>query len=168
MHDKRGLCPLLFLNLFSNIHIFYEMKKLFFLLLIGLFAFLGKSNGQTVGYSGLSSDTLTNADTAYVNVASGSIVANGLTSIQAVLVRINGTLAGNVTLQGLNAASTWETVKIDSSFGGANPATLSNTATYVYTWPISLVAYSKYRLQVITSGTVNARYGVAWLYRSQR
>lgn len=93
-----------------------------------------------------STDTLSNADATYISFGT---LADGAKSVQAVLTRLSGALAGKVYLEANNDKANW--VTIDSSAALTDGA----TATHLFTCAGNGL-YLQYRLKFVTTGTVSA------------
>lgn len=92
-------------------------------------------------------DTLTNADTT----SSVTLTVTGKKStvaFHADVTKITGTVAGTFTVYGGDASGNWAIL---------NTQTVTNTAgTVVYFYQVDYAAWTKYKVEVITSGTCTA------------
>lgn len=134
------------------------MKKLFFLA-VTLLALsfvsqhLNPVHAQIVrtlsgkSTAGAAKSSLTNADTAYFNLAG----ENTIVSTQATVTKTSGTVAGDIILQGSDDNSNWDAITTQ---------TLSDQATnYKVFSPhnsVGKLQYAYYRIRVRTSGTCAA------------
>lgn len=158
------------------------MKKTLFLSLmtIALFAMpaVFKSNeakGQltTVLTPIAANDTLTNTDTAWVYVTTNSTASKTFSSTASVtdnisrsvtvrVVKVSGTVAGSVTVQGSNDATNWETV--------GSALTLTDVADQVKTVELRSLSnnliFKYYRALFLCSGTNVHIPSVYYLRRS--
>lgn len=100
----------------------------------------------------LTSDTCTNSATTYV----GLPVLNWYqtVSIQVVVTKISGTVAGTVTVQGSVDGTNYVTVS--SSFSTAQTLSPSNQATNTKLFTITGSPYKYYRLSYTGTGTMSA------------
>ncbi|KAA2245498.1 hypothetical protein F0L74_05945 [Chitinophaga agrisoli] len=100
------------------------------------------------------SDTLTNADTAYLSFNS---IGSHLKSIQVSVDKISGTVAGSVFIQATVDGFNWDSV--------TDTLTLANQANNKRTWFFTNTYYNSYRARSITSGTMQAKINAALLRR---
>lgn len=127
------------------------MKNLLLLLVVALFASFGVNSQTAMTVS----DTITNTGTEYATLqvkSSGSII-----SIQAVVTKLSGTVAGTVILQASNDGLNYVTI-------GSDTLTLSNVTTNSYLFTVSNHPYIYYRLKATGSGTMSATLK-GWLVR---
>lgn len=122
------------------------------LILLFALSFIGMSLGQGVVTSmksnyGLISDTATNTGTAYVELAITKTWSK--ISVQAVVTKISGTVAGNVLLQASLDGVNYKDISTD---------TLSNSdqTTNTKIWIVEGSPYAYYRLLLTGSGTMAA------------
>lgn len=102
-------------------------------------------------------DTLSNTDTTFYTVAvSGKKHA---ISFQVDVLKISGTVAGSLRLEGSVNGTTYETALVVS-------AVTVNDASANYVIKLTNNAYKKYRLAVVSSGTNTASNRLYLLYRS--
>lgn len=124
------------------------MKKLLFVLSIATFFFTEKSSAQTSpmlsSYS-LQLDTVTNTATNYLYIASTNSQVN--LSVQPVVTKISGTIAGTYYLQGSLDGINYLSVLGDS-------ATATNVATNTKIWFLATKNYKYYRLAYTGTGTM--------------
>lgn len=108
-------------------------------------------------------DTITNTATNSVSIQ----VQNWYQSltIQANLVKISGTQAGTLTLQGSNDGVNYVTVPIayiktnaytPGVYGGSATATATNVATQTFSWTIKNSPYEYYAVSWTGSGTMSS------------
>lgn len=125
------------------------MKKIMFLAMILLSVASFSQNLVTSLKSNYNkfSDTATNSGTAYVDLQLAKVY--GQISVQAVVTKISGTVAGNVLLQGSLDGTNFKDISTD---------TLSNTdvTTNTKIWVVDNNPYSYYRLLLTGSGTMSA------------
>ena len=119
------------------------MKKLI-LLLVVLFAGLGLSAQTNFTNSG---DTITNSGTVS---ATAEIKNAGGVSIQAVVTKISGTVAGTAVLQGSLDGSTYYTFAADT-------LTLSDVSSQTLIWNVAENYYINYKVLFTESGTMSAK-----------
>ena len=119
------------------------MKKLI-LLLVVLFAGLGLSAQTNFTNSG---DTITNSGTVS---ATAEIKNAGGVSIQAVVTKISGTVAGTAVLQGSLDGSTYYTFAADT-------LTLSDVSSQTLIWNVAENYYINYKVLFTGSGTMSAK-----------
>ena len=119
------------------------MKKLI-LLLVVLFAGLGLSAQTNFTNSG---DTITNSGTVS---ATAEIKNAGGVSIQAVVTKISGTVAGTAVLQGSLDGSTYYTFAADT-------LTLSDVSSQTLIWNVAENYYVNYKVLFTGSGTMSAK-----------
>lgn len=129
------------------------MKKII-ILLFALVAFATASEGQVVAST---ADTLTNTDTANI-VKMTNQDAFVCYSMQAVVNKISGTLAGTVQLEGSNDGTNY--VETGDSL------TLVDGAVFSGLINISTKQYKYFRAKVYQSGTVVAEIRIYWYYKN--
>jgi hypothetical protein len=100
----------------------------------------------------LSSDTITNAGSGYVGLTVTQTYNR--ISIQAVVTKISGTVAGTVTVQGSVDGTNYVTV--NSSYITSTTHTATNVATSTKMFVITGSPYKYYRLSYTGSGTMSA------------
>lgn len=100
----------------------------------------------------LTSDTATNSGTTYVGITTTNSYST--VTIQAVVTKISGTVAGTVTLQGSDDGTNYVTVS--SSFATSTTHTATNVATSTKHFIITGNPYKYYRLSYTGSGTMSA------------
>lgn len=112
------------------------------------------SGNTTAGYL----DTLVNTDTTvYIMNITG---AKNVISFQVDVLKISGTVAGSIRLEGSVNGLTWETALVTS-------ATTITDASANYVVKLTNNAYRKYRLTVVGSGTNNFSNRLYLMYRKQ-
>jgi len=119
------------------------MKKLI-LLLVVLFAGLGLSAQTNFTNSG---DTITNSGTVS---ATAEIKNAGGVSVQAVVTKISGTVAGTAVLQGSLDGTTYYTFAADT-------LTLSDVSSQTLIWNVAENYYVNYKVLFTGSGTMSAK-----------
>lgn len=130
------------------------MKKFIFILL-AFVAFATVSEAQVVDAG--AADTLTNADTGTFEKKTNQD-AYLCYSIQPVINRLSGTLAGTIVLYGSNN----DTVYVSTG----DTITLTNTATFsTMIYPVDK-QFKYYQVRFVTSGTVSARCRVLFYYKN--
>jgi len=99
------------------------------------------------GTSGASKTTNTNTDTSYhrSDLAGQTNNFANLT-IQAVVTKTSGTVAGSAILYASLDNSNWTAI-------GSDTLTLANQATNFHLWHVTSSLYRYYRITVLTSGT---------------
>lgn len=100
----------------------------------------------------LSTDTVTNSGSGYVGITVNNYYPS--MTIQAIVTKISGTVAGTVTLQGSNDASNYVTVS--SNYASATTHTATDVATSTKHFVITGSPYKYYRLSYTGSGTMAA------------
>ncbi len=112
-------------------------------------------NAQKLGYSTIiqSKDTATNADTVAINLFD---VGSHLTSVQVTVIKVSGTVAGKVYLQGSNNNVNW--ITLDSL---TNSDQLYNTKAFIF----SNTSYNSYRSLYNSTGTQRSVLQVAYVNR---
>lgn len=101
---------------------------------------------------GSTSDTITNTATGYVGYTVSGYYRK--LSIQCIVTKISGTVAGTVTLQGSNDGTNYVTVS--SSYADATSLSCTNQATNKKLFTITGSPYKYYRLSYTGSGTMSA------------
>lgn len=101
-----------------------------------------------------SGDTLSNTDTLDVYYKVRGEYAT--ISIQCKIVKVSGTVAGTVTLQGSVDGTNYETVDTMTMITDAVTYTATNVATQTKTFIIDHNPYLYYKLRYIGSGTMAA------------
>lgn len=101
---------------------------------------------------GSTSDTIVNTATGYVGLTVNNYYKE--VSIQTVITKISGTVAGTVTLQGSNDGTNYVTVS--TSYSDAQTHTATNVATSSKLFTITGSPYKYYRLSYTGSGTMSA------------
>lgn len=124
------------------------MKKLMAVLLIAVFAFIAPSAQAQSSVLIVSTDTLSNTDTAYISLpqATGGYYAVG---IQAVVSKVSGTVAGTAIIQGSLDGTNYVDI-------GTDTLTFTNVTTNTKVWAITPSVYQYHRVKFISSGTVVA------------
>lgn len=124
------------------------MKKFILFALFGMLAFAcnAQVTNMVSGY-GNPTDTVTNAGSNYVYITSPNPWQN--ISVQPVITKISGTVAGTYYLQGSLDNTNWVSVVGDS-------ATATNVTTNTRIWKESTKAYKYYRIGYTGSGTMAA------------
>jgi hypothetical protein len=113
-------------------------------------------------------DTLTNTDTAWVYISAGlgssssSLIESNAISVEALVTKISGTVAGTVALEGNIDGTNWKAI------GSADALTNTATQLFVYNLRNSTghLQYRQYRLVFITSGTNSVIPKAYYLRRS--
>lgn len=127
------------------------MKSLLSFLIV--FAFLGTTSvfAQTKSMTG-NGAIVTNTAT----VACSLTVANpyNTITIQAVVAKTSGTIAGTVTLQGSVDGVNYETVPVSLVAGGASTYTATDLATQAKSFVITGSPFLYYKLSYTGSGTM--------------
>lgn len=100
----------------------------------------------------LTSDTCTNAGTTYVGLTVNNYYET--VTIQAVVTKISGTVAGTVTVQGSNDGTNFVTV--DSDYITSSTLSPTNQTTNTKIFIITGSPYKYYRLSYTGSGTMSA------------
>jgi hypothetical protein len=120
------------------------MKRLIllFALVLNVGAYAQRTPIEMVGTA-----TLTNADTVYLTKTVKGTYEN--VSLQVVVSKLSGTVAGTAQLQGSQDGVNY----IDLGLGDL---TLTDVTTNTKVWPLTNSNYYYYRIEVITSGTVSA------------
>jgi hypothetical protein len=113
------------------------MKKLLILLVITIASLSVQAQSKITS----AKDTNTNATTTYITYTS---LPSKIKSVQYVVTKISGTVAGSATLQG----------SIDGvNFTGIDTLTLSDQATNTRFYTFPATTYYAYRVKFTTSGT---------------
>lgn len=120
------------------------MKTLLFVLALICSLFV---SAQGYDYEMAGSDTITNSAT--VNVTQTLASPYDVASFQAVVTKVDGTVAGTVLLQGSNDGTNYVDISTDT-------LTLTDVATQSYLWSVTDAPYKYYRLKGTGSGTMNA------------
>ncbi|MCZ2222999.1 MAG: hypothetical protein LC122_05150 [Chitinophagales bacterium] len=130
------------------------MKKLFLMAALSL-AVCSMVNAQKLGYSTIiqSKDTATNADTVVINLFDAG---SHLKSVQITVIKVSGTVAGKVYLQGSNNNVNW--ITLDSL---TNSDQLYNTKAFIF----SNTSYNSYRFLYNSTGTQRSVLQVAYVNR---
>ena len=117
-------------------------------LLIAVFAFIAPSAQAQSSVLIVSTDTLSNTDTAYISLpqATGGYYAVG---IQAVVSKVSGTVAGTAIIQGSLDGTNYVDI-------GTDTLTFTNVTTNTKVWAITPSVYQYHRVKFISSGTVVA------------
>jgi hypothetical protein len=137
--------------IFANFKLFIIMKKLLFLILLGLSA-SAQSTWPTIQPNKLSnllsyighpvSDTITNSTAEYQY---GKVVGtNQAITVSVLLTKGTGTPAGTLYFQGSLDGTVWKTISSDA---------LTNTTTQELVYNQDPVYYTYYRVYVAASGT---------------
>lgn len=128
------------------------MKKFLSLLFcIGLlFSFFG-ANAQSSAMTG-NGVTITNTGTSACSLK----VANPYhtVTVQAVMTKTSGTLAGTLTLQGSVDGTSWETVPTSLVAGAASTYTVTDVASQAKTFVITGTPFLYYKLSWTGTGTM--------------
>lgn len=137
-----------------NLKIKLKMKKILITLLLTPLLSFGGINTMLSDISAVS-DTVTNTGTAYVQLEVEGVYQQ--VSIQAIVTKISGTVAGTVILY----------ASIDgTNFNAIGTDTLTNTdvTTNTKVWVTSNTPYKYYRITATGSGTMAAQLtGKVWL-----
>ena len=131
------------------------MKKLIF---AAAFVFAAvAANAQVVDMKSTSSkatDTVTNTGSEVLTAQVNGYQAD--VTIQAVVTKVSGTVAGTVVLQGSVDGSNYVTLTTTALPGGNDTCTLTNTATQSFNYAVGQSKYLYYRVRVTGSGTMVA------------
>lgn len=122
------------------------MKKLFFILVLGLIAMF--SQAQVVGsFVSFVNDTTTNTETVYMAVATPKVILGNHTAV----IELSGTNAsGTATVSASLQVSDDNTIWYN--YGSA--ITLNNAGTVSnYAWELPTTGFRYYRVRCISSGT---------------
>lgn len=132
------------------------MKKLFILCFLALGAFTAQSQSiPMLSSDGLAIDTATNSTATYIGLkVSGNY---RFASVQYVMTKISGTVAGTAVLQASNDGVTFITVDT-SAILATNSFTNTDVATQSTIWTLIYPSYLYYRILVTGSGTMSATY----------
>ncbi len=125
------------------------MKKLFSLLIV--FAFL--SLGAFAQSKAMTGNGVIVTNTATVACSLQVVNAANTVSIQAIIAKTSGTLAGTITLQGSIDGVTWETADT-SMVSGAVTYTVTNVASQGKIFVITGSPYLYYKLSWTGTGTM--------------
>ncbi len=93
------------------------------------------------------SDTI--VDAASVSVTQTLKISHAVTSFQAVVTKVSGTVAGNVILEASNDGTNYAAISTDT-------LTLTDVATNTQLWSVTNAPYKYYRLKGTGSGTMAA------------
>lgn len=128
------------------------MKKLIFLLALGLFAFGANAQTSMTG----SGDTIANTATKYLTLTVKGAATN--VSLQIVTTKINGTVAGTSILQASLNGTNYVDISTD---------TLANTnvTTNTKIWNVTPNKYLYYRIKTTGVGTMSASHAGTVLIR---
>jgi hypothetical protein len=129
------------------------MKK-FILISLLSFVTLFVAQAQTPTFTMTGSDTVVNAAT--VNLDITLTQDYNIASFQLVTTKLTGTVAGTCPIQASNDGVNYFPINTPNWYGGAafaDTATITNVATFTYTWTENPVRYKYYRLPAIGSGT---------------
>ncbi len=117
-------------------------------------------------------DTVTNTATNYVTIA--STAPTRVVSVQAVLHKISGTIAGSCFLQGSNDGTNY--VPITTGYTGCDgtntksatldTVTATNVTTNTFTWKLSVKQYKYYRIGWTGSGTMVGTLSGVYFYNA--
>jgi len=110
-----------------------------------------KVNKTMLSSYSLTSDTITNTGTGYVEFAIENYYEK--VSFQPVVTRLSGTAGGTVTLQGSNNGSDYVTVS--SSYVSAATMSVSNQVTNTAILTVTSAPYKYYRLSYTGTGTMS-------------
>lgn len=105
----------------------------------------------------LTSDTVTNTATGYLQATALS-GAKGVASIQIVITKISGTVAGTITLQGSNDGTNFIALTNTSTVPQIATATATDVASQTFGWTIGLNVWRYYRVSWTGAGTMSARF----------
>lgn len=129
------------------------MKKLFSLFV--LMAFLITLSHAQVTTMTLSGDTVVNTGTKFCSLRLAQSYKK--VTVQALITKISGTVAGTLTLQGSIDGTNWVTADTASFVTeGAATFTATNVATQNKTWIMNGDPYLWYRLSYTGTGTMSA------------
>lgn len=122
------------------------MKKLLSILaLVAVFAFSGLESKAQAAVLISSTDTLNNAETAYIGLPTltGGYYSIG---IQAVVTKVSGTVGGTAIIQGSLDGTNYVTI-------GSTTLTFSDQAVNTNVWEITPSVYQYHRVKFVSSGT---------------
>jgi len=142
------------------------MKKFIFLLAFVALAF--SANAQVVAMkatTGNTSDTVTNTGTEVLSAQVNGY--NKVVTVQVLITRLSGTLAGNVVLQGSLDGTTYTTLTQVAQPSNNDTVTLTNVAATSCIYVIEPSKYLYYRVSVTGSGTMTARISAKIMGRKE-
>lgn len=110
-----------------------------------------KANKSMVSNYSLTSDTITNSGSGYVQIDISNYYEK--ISFQPVVTKLSGTAGGTVTLQGSNDGTNFVTV--NSSYASATTMSVTNVTTSTAILTVTSAPYKYYRLSYTGSGTMS-------------
>lgn len=136
------------------------MKKVLFLALFSVFAYVANSQVITMKssvYSSNSLDTVTNAATKYLVSSASPVVGKHDALVIVTVTEISGTTAGAVTLEGSSDGSNWASVySSKDSVYSFSPA--DQAAAQSYAWQLAGSQFKYYRIKYVGTGTMSAKF----------
>ena len=121
------------------------MKNLFTMLMVAsMFALCSTANAQLTMTG---SDTI--VDTGVISVSQTLSKSHDVTSFQAVVTKVSGTVDGTVLLEASNDGTNYVAISTDT-------LQLANVTTNTYLWSLTNAPYKFYRLKGTGSGTMKA------------
>jgi len=128
------------------------MKKIIFLL-ASVFVFsLAQAQSPVSAMTG--TDTVINTGVVNLDIQLGTDYASA--SFMLVATKLSGTVAGTCPIQASNDGTNYFPINTPNWYGGGafvDTATVTNVATFTYSWVERPVRYRYYRLAVTGSGT---------------
>jgi hypothetical protein len=126
------------------------MKKFILIAVLGLFTFAASAqvSNMTSQYS-QTTDTVTNAGTKYMYITSSNSQEN--ISVQAVITKTSGTVAGTYFIQGSLDGTNYV-----SDIVASDSVTATNVTTNTKIWVLDSKAYKYYRVGYTGNGTMVA------------
>lgn len=112
---------------------------------------MSKVNKTLLSDYDLTSDTITNSGTGYVELPLTNYYEK--VAVQAVVTKLSGTAGGTVTLQGSNDGTNY--VTMSSSYTDARTLSVSNTTTNTAMFIITSCPYKYVRLSYTGTGTMS-------------
>lgn len=147
------------------------MKKLISIL---LFAFVASASfGQSylvdmknaLGGGVINSDTVVNTGVATVQTVP-KIAGDGAVTVVMTLVKISGTVAGSVILQGSVDNTNWLSVNTEGTQTAITAVTATDVATQRFSIHLKSNPFLYYRLQWTGAGTMSATIAAKFMKRS--
>ena len=145
-----------------------KMKTLKILFLCALVAFAVESKAQVGNFLSvysLTSDTVTNTATQYLQVGPMTAAAATSTTIWIAVTKISGTVGGTITLQGSLDGTNYKAINtVDTQTAEATITATDASNTYHYRLASSPFPY--YRVSWTGTGTMAASFR-AYIYRAK-
>lgn len=133
------------------------MKKVLLSLMFALAAIVAvhaqKDLKSTYSFT---SDTTVNAATAYLSTYNPG--AGASTTVQVVVTKISGTVAGTISLLGSLDNVNYKAITVEEAATASNTFTATDVASQTFIWRLVKNPYLYYRVSYAGTGTMSAKF----------